>query len=99
VDWGWTDSFTHRFLTQPSPACFSCACPSWPRLASQQIHSEYTQHGDSFEDHSGQMGDSEDGSEGRGDLDDFVPEWAGEPDDHEHHQSGVDDGLTESPGR
>ena len=37
-------------------------------LASQQVHSEYTRHSDRFEYRSGQMGNREDGSEGRGDL-------------------------------
>ena len=49
-------------------------------LARQQIHGEHTQHGDSFEDDSSGMGDREDGSEGRADLDDLVPERTGEPD-------------------
>ena len=55
------------------------------------------------------MGDHEDGSEGRSDLRDLVLKRAGKPDhhvhekqgrrvdDHEHHQSGIDDGLAESP--
>jgi hypothetical protein len=36
-------------------------------LAGQQVRSEHTQRGDSFEDHSGQMGDCDDRSVGRGD--------------------------------
>jgi hypothetical protein len=80
-------------------------------LAGQQIHSEYTQRGDSFEDRFSQMRDCEDGSEGRRDLDGLVLKRAGQPDhqvhekqrwsvdDHQHHQPGVDDGLTASPER
>ena len=58
-------------------------------LAGQQVHGERTQHGDSFEDRSGQVSDGQDGSEGRTDLHDLVPERAGQPDDHGHGKEGA----------
>jgi len=58
-------------------------------LAAQQVHGEHTQHGDSFKDHSSQMSDGQDGSEGRADLDDLVPDRGGQPNDHVHKQQGL----------